>query len=64
MRAIHDHKVNPANDKLSVTVIDDPGAGGANHLYLVEGYKGKSGAESVLIEFQDGPIAEEPASTA
>lgn len=58
MRAIHDHKVNPANDKLSVTVIDDPGAGGANHLYLVEGYKGKSGAESVLIEFQDGPIAE------
>lgn len=45
-------------------MIDDPGAGGANHLYLVEGYKGKSGAESVLIEFQDGPIAEELASTA
>lgn len=58
MRTINDHVVNPANDKLSITVLDDPGAGGANHLYEVSGYAGLSGHESVLIEFQNGPINE------
>ena len=43
---------------LTVTVTDEPGSGGANHAYEVSGYAGKSGANSVLIEFQNGPINE------
>jgi hypothetical protein len=58
MRTINDHVINPANDKLTITVTDEPGAGGANHLYEVAGYRGQSGHEGVLIEFQNGPIAE------
>jgi hypothetical protein len=57
-REIDDHKVNPTNDKLTVMVIDEPGAGGAHHMYEISGYTGLSGAESVLIEFQNGPIPE------
>lgn len=30
MRELHDHKVNPANDTLTIEVVDEPGAGGAN----------------------------------
>jgi hypothetical protein len=58
MREITTHRVNPANDKLTLQVIDEPGSGGAQHLYEVSGYKGLSGSDSVLIEFQNGPIAE------
>lgn len=29
MRELTDHKVNPANDVLTVSVIDEPGSGGA-----------------------------------
>ncbi|MBW8463524.1 hypothetical protein [Acidovorax sp.] len=53
MRTINDHQVNPANDTLSITVTDEPGAGGANHVYEVEG-----GPVSVEIRFQNGPINE------
>lgn len=58
MRELTDHKVNPANDILTVAVTDEPGSGGANHRYVVSGYHGSSGADCVLIEFQNGPIAE------
>lgn len=58
MRTINDHKVNPANDKLEITVTDEPGAGGANHEYMITGYA-KDGANGVTrISFQNGPIAE------
>ncbi|WP_321782389.1 hypothetical protein [Burkholderia pyrrocinia] len=58
MRTITDHVVNPVNDKLKIDVLDEPGAGGANHVYVIEGYVGTSGHQSTLIEFQNGPIAE------
>lgn len=58
MRNLTDHQVNPANDLLIAAAIDEPGSGGANHMYEVSGYAGKSGATSVLIEFQNGPINE------
>lgn len=68
MREITSHRVNPANDKITITVTDEPGAGGANHCYDVAGYDAKSnasfgfGAKStfggVTILFQNGPIAE------
>ena len=37
MRTIDEHKVNPANDTITITVADDPGAGGANHRYVISG---------------------------
>lgn len=54
MRIIEDHKVNPANDTLTITVMDEPGSGGAHHSYKVDGGK----FEPLEIEFQNGPIAE------
>lgn len=59
MRQITDHIVNPVNDKLVVEVIDEPGAGGAHHVYQVRGYHEKAADETaVVIRFQNGPIAE------
>lgn len=70
MRDITDHIVNPANDKLTITAYDEPGSGGANHLYMVEGFDtatnpcdpfvGRHGQPSrhTTILFQNGPIEE------
>lgn len=70
MRTINDHIINPANDKLTITVTDEPGAGGANHLYMVEGFDTTSNASDPFVErhgepskhttilFQNGPINE------
>lgn len=65
MRELNDHKVNPANDTLSVLVIDEPGSGGANHAYRIKGFTqdnpgglGPLRGGSVVISFQNGPIAE------
>lgn len=70
MRTINDHKINPANDVLEITVMDEPGAGGANHLYQVAGFNTATNAsdpftrrhgqpaEHSTILFQNGPIAE------
>jgi len=55
MRKIEDHKVNLANDRIEITVMDEPGAGGANHHYAVD----VDGSENGLdIYFQNRPIAE------
>lgn len=59
MRQLTDHKVNPANDTLSIEVLDEPGSGGAHHEYAVSGFtKGDLEGEAVLVAFQNGPIAE------
>lgn len=72
MRTIDDHKVNPANDTLTITVLDEPGAGGANHAYFVTGiefsrnpsdraalaYANETDQEGQGVVFQNGPIAE------
>jgi hypothetical protein len=72
MRTIDDHKVNPANDTLTITVIDEPGAGGANHAYMVTGFRfSENPADGLMrvfavrakgdgqgIVFQNGPIAD------
>jgi hypothetical protein len=70
MRTIDDHKVNPANDTLTITVEDEPGAGGANHLYMVTGFNTEGNpsdpfterhgkpAQHTTILFQNGPIAD------
>jgi len=54
MRELTGHKVNPANDQITVTVVDDPGAGNACHEYDVTLPNGKT----TRISFQNGPIAE------
>jgi hypothetical protein len=69
-RFLTDHVVNPANDKLRIEVLDEPGAGGAHHLYQVFGFDTGSNkscpfqarfgkpADHTTILFQNGPIAE------
>lgn len=70
MRELTSHKVNPANDKLNITVLDEPGAGGANHCYHITGFDsdsnrsdpwklrhGQSATHSTIL-FQNGPIGE------
>jgi hypothetical protein len=69
MRQINDHMINPANDKLTIAVIDEAGAGGGNHAYKVSGFDlstNKSAGNGVLqncatelvIYFQNGTIPE------
>ena len=65
-RIITDHIINPANDKLTITVTDKPGAGGANHRYEIAGMKcshnpsvhGADYADVQVVLFQNGPINE------
>lgn len=69
-RQIDSHRVNPANDKLVLSVLDEPGSGGANHLYHITGFDsasnasdpwtarhGQSATHSSIL-FQNGPINE------
>lgn len=70
MRTVEYHKINPANDILSVTVEDAPGSGGANHLYMIRGFntgtnpscpftaRHGSPSEHATVLFQNGPIGE------
>lgn len=64
MRTITEHKVNPVNDKLTITVLDEPGAGGANHHYMItlpDWTRAPDGSDSKGvwdIYFQNGPINE------
>lgn len=64
MRVINDHQVNPANDLLKVSVLDEPGAGGANHHYMIttpnwtRGPDGRDAKGVWDIQFQNGPIGE------
>lgn len=70
MRTLNSHKVNPANDKLEIEVLDEPGAGGANHLYKITGYNSASNlsdpfvlahgaaAQYSTVLFQNGAIGE------
>lgn len=67
MREITSHRVNPANDRLQIQVHDEPGAGGANHLYAVYGFRtlNNPSADSTCrdetclkVLFQNGPIGE------
>lgn len=70
MRELTGHKVNPANDLLKIEALDEPGSGGANHLYQITGFNTRSNlsdpftarhgqpAEHATVLFQNGPIAE------
>jgi hypothetical protein len=70
MRELTGHQVNPANDVLKIEVLDEPGSGGANHLYHITGFNSgnnpsdpwtkRHGAPAVhsTVLFQNGPINE------
>lgn len=59
MRVLTDHKLNGLNDALFITVLDEPGQGGANHAYQIGGFTGAGDVETaVVLRFQNGPIAE------
>lgn len=59
-----------ANHQLTITVLDEPGSGGANHLYQIEGfntasnpsepYTARHGMPAIwsTVLFQNGPIKE------
>lgn len=55
MRTLNEHQVNPANDTLRITVLDDPGQGGACHEYEVS----HDTMPPTRISFQNGPINED-----
>lgn len=66
-RELDSHRVNPTNDTLKIEVTDAPGAGGANHRYVVSGFDVSRNPSAVApgdnsdrmtILFQNGPIAE------
>lgn len=68
VRELTDHKVNECNDKLKIEVLDEPGAGGANHLYQITGFDSTTNPSCPfvagpvgpprysLLLFQNGPI--------
>jgi hypothetical protein len=70
MRELTGHVVNEANDRLKITVEDEAGAGGANHLYMIRGFDTGSNpscpftarhgqpSQHATVLFQNGPIAE------
>ncbi len=55
-RELTSHKVNGLNEALEIRVIDEPGAGGANHRYRITPTSGN--AAGVIIDFQNGPLQE------
>jgi hypothetical protein len=71
-RELTSHRVNPANDKLVVEVLDEPGSGGAHHCYSITGfdyarnqsvpdrrqYGDLKDEDTAIVLFQNGPIAE------
>ncbi len=70
MRQLTGHIVNPANDKLTITVEDTPGQGGACHRYSIDGFDAtnnpanfdkepdETGPQRLTVMFQNGPIVE------
>lgn len=59
-RKLTDHKVNGLNEALEITVCDEPGQGGACHVYEIDQIGGApdSGGTKTVIKFQAGPIQE------
>jgi hypothetical protein len=63
MRTITDHKLNGLNNDLTIYVCDEPGAGGANHVYdiaynLNPGTADGGTSSMCRVSFQNGPIKE------
>jgi len=69
-RELTGHKVNVCNEALKITVVDEPGAGGACHRYDITGFDTETNPSATdgagyrasfgrtVIVFQNGPIKE------
>ncbi|WP_309386062.1 DUF7681 family protein [Cerasicoccus frondis] len=71
-RKLTDHKVPGLNEAIEIEVLDQPGPGGANHIYRISGYShpvevvanSETGETEIIgsvateINFQNGPIRE------
>lgn len=69
-RELTGHRINPANDTLKIEVLDEPGSGGASHLYRTSGFNSGSNPSDPFVAhygqpsdhstvlFQNGPINE------
>lgn len=55
-REITSHRVNGLNEALSITVLDEPGSGGACHEYEIKAWNGEQNVHYVHFQFQNGPI--------
>jgi hypothetical protein len=58
MRTLSAHKLPGLNDALTITVLDEPGPGGACHRYRISGIPGVTSIPQTIIEFQRGPVLE------
>lgn len=64
MKEITSHKVNGLNEELLIRAVDEPGPGGAHHVYSITSIRREPGIKGMLkqvecsIEFQNGPIKE------
>ena len=63
MRELTSHEVNGLNEALTIEVLDEPGQGGACHLYKIHGPRatddtGHDYPVPCCIAFQNGPIQE------
>jgi hypothetical protein len=70
MRKLTTHKTNQANNELTITVMDEPGSGGASHHYVITGFNSATNPSDPFVErpddparyctliFQNGPIGE------
>ena len=64
MRYLTDHKLNGLNDAIAVSVLDEPGSGGACHVYRLDLTSAPDGpgitaaTGHLEIRFQNGPIHE------
>lgn len=64
MKTITDHKLNGLNDSIEISIMDEPGPGGANHHYMItlpdwtRNPDGSNPHHVWDIQFQNGPIKE------
>lgn len=62
MRRLSSHSVNGLNELLKVEVLDEPGHGGACHIYGITSDEPREASQppavTCPIRFQNGPIAE------
>lgn len=60
MRKITDHKLSDLNQAIDIVAVDEPGPGGANHVYdiSVDVQRGQTGKVIHTIRFQKGAVQE------
>lgn len=58
MLEITSHQINECNQAISITAMDEPGPGGANHQYRISVQSSGKPSWVIDLPFQNGPIRE------